>query len=592
VPKKSAKQTPASQKVKNHWLQKRDTKKVEAKPSPKKTPTKRVAKKTPKSVELIQNETTNLVQSALDAVHAGQEERNQTTARYMRVAQEEHRRLRSLYEAAERRPGSEQQSFIEGPFPDTPNFENIMLRAKSRALMRNNSYARAIRDFFVSRMCPPNLAPDPTAILDDGTPDTKFNEMAKQLWEEWSTCCLIHGGNNINEAFQMCGREIFTTGEVILFHNLWTTDQRAEYELPVGYQLVLKKSEELDNLRNTFSDANEGNGRIFQGVQVDQYGKPTHLYLRKGDPFHWLWIGDWSSEAYPIKDFTHAYVHEAPGQYRGISHLASCIDMLNQIGDLQFNAVVSSTIQACFSVVIKTLPHASFQAPPPEKDENGNYIEQYRRLFTKPGMAPVLRVGEEVQGPEMHAHQEQTNILVESLLRGIAVSYPIKPSALTGNYNGTTYSSEASCAIETFPRRQASENFFISHVAAEVYKRLIKQALIEGYFGSDYSVSDARKHRLFVADWPQAQYLSINPGVDVKASIDRAASNLSNFTDEAIKWGSNARDNMRKNLDLYNFAKDELGYPEELLLKMFSVPFNVRIDEKADLDDEELDTLT
>jgi lambda family phage portal protein len=509
----------------------------------------------------------------------------------MRVAQEEQRRLRSLYESAQRRPGTEQQSFIEGPFPDSPSFENIALRAKSRALMRNNSYARAIRDLVVARMAPPNLAPDPIAILDNGEPDTEFNAMAKQLWEDWSTCCLIHGGNNINEAFQMSAREIFTTGEIVLFHNLWTIPERNELDLPVGYQLQLKKSEEVDNLKNTFSDMNEGDDRIFQGVQVDRYGRPTYLWLRKGDPFHWLWIGDWDSVPYPIKDFTHAFFHESPSQYRGVSHLASCIDMLNQIGDLQFNAVVASTIQACFSVVIKTLPMTGFQAPGPDRDEDGNYLDEFRRIFSKPGMAPVLRPGESVEGPEMHAGHEQTNLLVESLLRGIAVSYPIKPTGLTGNYIGTTYSSEASCGIETFPRRQAHENFFVSHVAAEVYKRLIKQALIEGYF-PQYDIVDAKKHKLFVADWPQAQYLSINPAVDVKASVDRAASNLSNFSDEAIRWGSNARDNMRKNLELYNYAKDELGYPEELLLKMFSVPFNVRIDEKASLDDEELDTLT
>src|SRR5579872_5860633 len=133
----------------------------------KKQPSKRRQTKQSSAVARIQQGTNDLVQSSLDSVQAGQEERNRVWATHVRYAQEETKRLRqayadqaslkrrSFYEGAERRPGNEQSSFIEGPFPDTPNFENIMLRAKARALMRNNSYARALRDFVVSRMCPP-----------------------------------------------------------------------------------------------------------------------------------------------------------------------------------------------------------------------------------------------------------------------------------------------------------------------------------------------------------------------------------------------------------------------------------------------------
>ena len=282
-------------------------------------------------------------------------------------------------------------------------------------------------------MAPITLFPQSAAILPDGSPDSVFRDRFRRLWEEWGNECLTIGGMDIQNTLQQVAREIIVAGECLIYYRQWTLAEKRRLNLRVGLTLDIMESERLNNLVNLFSSEQgtlekpEADERVYQGIQIDPYGRETAYHLRRGNPYHWYSIGSWDSIPYPASEFTYARKRLQPSMYRGVSWLQPCMDTLLQIADLEWNELTSSTLNAAMAGFIRRNPDTNFQGLPDhieEQDKKG-----YRRYPMKPGTFGLIYTGEDIESYDTKRPYTGVGAYIEHLLRSVASAYPMKPSA-------------------------------------------------------------------------------------------------------------------------------------------------------------------
>lgn len=394
--------------------------------------------------------------------------------------------------------------------------------ARARYLYRNNGYANAAAEIFVSN-----------AIGTGITPVFKTTRKAakKKLasaWNKFVAQADFDGTSDFYGLLRRAGRELFVAGEAFVrIRRLAPEDG-----LAAPIQLQLLPSEMLPLNKN---EALGSGGYIRNGIEFDHRGRRVayHFYaVHPGDPLSSL-SGSLpgATTRVPAIDVIHLVDPTEAGQLRGISRFTSAIVktfLLDVYDDAEMDRKKIAAMHALF------ITQQSGDMPYDPNASDGEEEEVGFEL--QPGLIVKLRPGEDVKtstpadsGSSYEPFQYRTQLQISA-----ATGIPY--SLLSGDQFRSTYSSSRNEVLE-FRRKlePIQHNVFVFQLCHPVAIQLFETAVLSGSLILP-GYANNRDDFLDI-DWLPAKWDWIDPWRDAKAEVEQIEAGLKSRTQSVAERG-------------------------------------------------------
>ncbi|VVP57185.1 phage portal protein [Pseudomonas fluorescens] len=381
------------------------------------------------------------------------------------------------------------------------------MRNRARDQRRNNPYAASgiagIADYTIGH----GIIPRPA-----GRSKAANKKLAK-LWDRWAgtTECDADGLNTFYGLQHLALTTIAESGEVLV-RRRW---RKVKDGLSVPLQLQVLEGDYLDEGK-TASLAN--GGQIIQGVEFDAIGKRVGYWLFPQHPGAMGYRAYPESHRVPAEDVLHVFFAERPGQVRGGTWLASVMQRMKNLDEMDDAMIEQAKVAACFAAFISSDPTGDL-LPPGTRPDLISHVE--------PGIIQQLGATESVTfgtPPTFAGYQPYTWLALHAVAAGLGVPYEI----LTGDLKGVNYTSGRMGWLRFYERIGVWQ------------KRMVIPSLCQGvwawFMAAQMLVPDGGVFEPVPAQWIVPRRVVLDP----KNEIDATKNAIRNGQ---ISWSDTAREN-------------------------------------------------
>lgn len=409
------------------------------------------------------------------------------------------------------------------------------LRAESWNLYRNNPYARKIVRTLETKVVGRGLNPQSLATTPDGKPWLEFRERAKALWHRVANRLDVRGfpgkgGLSICDLQKLALRSTILSGDV-----LCRPVVREVKSSPIKLCLQLIAG---DRLSVNGKDVGKGNF-FYRGIELDADGRRVAYHVSA--PTASVDVS-YSANVTRLdaEKIIHLYASDDVDQLRGVPWFAPTLLAFRDTGDLQYNTLKASAVAACVVMgyrLARGQNKLGLEGASGEDltDSDGNRITKMQ-----PGM--MINLGQDGALEGFSPNQPTTNAesFIKHMLRGAGAAIPgVKPTTVTGDYKGASFSSERSADNDCWPEMESVQDWFGESFCQPIFEEVILAGLIAGYFDDLITVQafEARRDELLAAAWQGPVARSINPKDDAESAALRVKAGLSSPQVEAANVG-------------------------------------------------------
>jgi len=346
------------------------------------------------------------------------------------------------------------------PLLAAPAMTLSQLRARARALQRDNEFANAGIHILASRLISrqglqPRFMVDrgftitesmikrlrDTATLSDRirlllsepkrTSIERYESMINALWDEFAEHSDFLGKHSFDELIKISTISMITNGESLIRKHIV-----ANNELAVPLQLQLIEADLINDNEDNFTDR-------FDGINVDlDVNQPVSIRLYTNNPNGYNFHGQ--SIDILMKDIVHLKEDFRPGQLRGVSWLATIMLTLRDLGKAQSSELSRQAVASLFVGVIQggdkdRMPGAT------ERSDGSGIID----AKMSPATFYHTREGETVtfSSPAASSGFDTfTKINLERIAAGLRIPY----YALSGDYKNVNFSTSRMAENKSF----------------------------------------------------------------------------------------------------------------------------------------------
>jgi lambda family phage portal protein len=386
-----------------------------------------------------------------------------------------------------------------------------LLRARSRSLMRNAPWAKAVkRTWKVNAV---GVGDKPRFMFSDRT----WAKAARQLWDDWVPHADAHGEQlNYYGLQALVMAEVVEAGEIFVrFRPRRTTDG-----FPVPFQLQLLESEHVPYWYNM---PLPNGGWVHAGIEYSPIGDVVayHLFPRHpGEYATFTSMEGYTLRRIPASRIIHIFDPERAESVRGFPWLAASILRIQGINEYDDAELDRQRMIACISGVIQLLD--------PEKASEKLGILHQKAIegrgggpFTEiePGTIPVLGAGESfepVKPAEVGARyvEFQTHNL-----RAVAVDGGAPYETITGDLTKANYSSLKFNSNEFRRNVEQKRQHILDHqFNRQVAERWMDAAVLSGALSApDYEsrLTEYRRIAWIPQGWPW-----LEPAKEIGAAVE------------------------------------------------------------------------
>jgi lambda family phage portal protein len=413
------------------------------------------------------------------------------------------------------------------------------LRNDSWNLWRNNPHARKICTQLEAKVIGRGMQPYPLATLPDGEPDLEWRARARQLWRDISQQIDYRGrpgrgGQHFVDLAKTALRGTVLGGETFLRFRRLTQRRQTELGLILPLQIQLISPDRLDVRHN---DDNE-----FYGISFNQNSERSYYFFLDDTSL------DATARRVRSADIVHLYVAYDIDQIRGTPWFAAALLKMRDVGDYEYNELQAAAMAAC--VVLgyrRSSGQTSFGLQNPDADWDLTDGEGNPVSNLSPGM--ILDLGQTGEIQEFNPSRPNNNApeFISHMVRTEAAAVPgVKPSSLTGDYRGASFSSERSADNDVWPELEGVQDWMAWTFYQPVYEEVVDAAVTAGYFDgiAGFQLADylVRRQAYLRTEWRGPVARSINPTDDAKAGQERMKSLTSSPQREAALLGVNLQD--------------------------------------------------
>jgi len=415
------------------------------------------------------------------------------------------------------------------------------VRAWSRDLVRNNSYAWGVVDTIVSSVVGCGIKAQSTYETPEGEDLEAINDQRDKVWSEWVEVCDVNGQYTLDEMQAAIQREIVEAGEVLV--RIVRTPELSYRGIhrPVPLALELIEADRLAGDKDSYITPlyPESENRIVRGVELDDLGRPVAYWIYKDHPLQPHTFTR-TPERIPARDILHLFRRDRIGQTRGVSWFSPVLSSIRDLGTYIDNELIASAVASCYTIAIKTeTPLGSLIDPDggENTDSAGNRVR-----YTEPGMVMELQPGEDVVGLNPGRPNSGAEPWIQLILRSIAVGTGLSYEVVARDYSQTTYSSSRTSQLEDRRRFRCWQQHMIRHFLQPCWDAFCDAASIQGVRGFPTSAELLADRRRFApVEWQTPEWEWVDPTSEQSAAKDAIASFMSDYQTELGSRGRSWR---------------------------------------------------
>lgn len=343
----------------------------------------------------------------------------------------------------------------------------ITLRARARALVRNNPHARAaVRLFQDNVPGPGGMTLQAENAFANGNLRRPLNDAIEAAWRafhadpnQWSADGRLTGAD-----FQrLVIANWVVDGEVLI-------RRRRGYGNRYGYALELLDPDQLDETYNR--RASEGANEIRYGIELDANDRPVAYHLLSAHPSEVTSLGQ-KRVRVPAADILHIYLPERPGQLRGVTAFAPVMVRLHMLDGFEEASLVAARAAAANPMVFEQ--NAEVYAPP-----EGGAVPEDVEIDIEPGSSRLLPPGITAN---MLSPEHPTATFTEfdtAMLRAISAGLGVAYASLSQDLTAVNYSSIRAGLLAERDMWRGLQGWFAAHLLTPIYRDWLQYAYLAG----------------------------------------------------------------------------------------------------------------
>lgn len=399
----------------------------------------------------------------------------------------------------------------------------VRMRARSRALARDNDYMRHFLQLVCSNVVGPSGVKVQVKSKDqNGELDLAANDMIERAWGEWCRhgVCTADGRLNWVEVQNLVCKLIARDGEVLV------------RELPgfrngFGYAVQVIPADALDE---TLS-GRVGPGReIRMGVEVDEWNRPVAYHLRKREQDRYYG----RHERVPAAQMLHLFVADDALQSRGLPWVHASTRRLGMLSGFEEAAVTNARVGASKMGFYTNPEGGAFPSP------EGEDAEGFPVSTAEPGSFDVLPPGYSFESFNPDFPNNETAPFVKTMLRGVAAGLGVSYTSLSGDLEGVNMSSIRAGLLEERGIWMGLQQWLIERLHARVFANWLSAALVT----QRVPLPAAKFDKFHAASWYPRRWAWTEPLKDVQTGAAAVALGLKSRTELAAEQGRDLREVM------------------------------------------------
>lgn len=377
------------------------------------------------------------------------------------------------------------------------------LRRRARSIVQNDGIATGIITNYQNNIVGPRGITLSVQGKDtNGALDTKANARIEQEWEKWSKYgnCTVEGNTDFVKTKELILKTVAVDGECLI------SLRRGEQFGKWNFQLEVLPADQLDE--NYFAITDEGNV-IFQGVELNDYGKPIAYHIfqhNRWDPM--LYNNRQNTRIrVPASEIIHLFDVQSPKQVRGVSWFASALLSLHHCNLLQQTELQMSRI-ASLKQVIYTIDK------PDEFTVDDELIEAAQMINKQlsPGAVEILPPGMSVVTPDMGSPNTNLTEFKKTILRDVSAAMGVSYNAIAKDLESISYSSARFGAMEDRVSYQSKQRWFINTFVNRVYEEWLAVQFMTG------TIPFNNYEKFCNVKWNPRGWQSVDPQKDTNAN--------------------------------------------------------------------------
>jgi lambda family phage portal protein len=391
------------------------------------------------------------------------------------------------------------------------------IRARANDLARNNPYAKRYLQMVVANVIGGDGVRLQSRIYDSPKePDTIANDAVESAFATWGKkgVCDVTGRLSWRDLEAQVTENVARDGEALIRKVRGKTANN-----PFGFALQIL---DINRLDTTLMRAPEqGRGRVIMGVEVNEFFRPTHYWLKEKNPAEMYMTGVSNTTLHlriPADEIIHIFKQEYPEQVRGLPWMHAGMTLLNHLGAYQEAAVIAARVGAA-KMGFFTTPDGD---PRPLQDgENDGYEDNIPYTEADPGTFGVLPEGVSFESFNPDYPHQMFGEFIKACLRGVASSWNVAYHSLGNDLEGVNFSSIRSGTLEERDQWMTTQRWLIDSFHEQVYTDWLQSALAFGQVmltnGNALPISNYKKFSQHT--WQARRWQWVDPYKDMQTAV-------------------------------------------------------------------------
>lgn len=341
------------------------------------------------------------------------------------------------------------------------------LRTKSRALVRDASYAKRAKVIIVNNVVGMGIGVQAQVKTSRDMLNKRINDSIEDAWKEWSKAKHCHAGGTLhfNDLERMVMGQVFEAGEVFVRKHYRRFDESAK--VPFTLEVI-----EAERICDEYQPGPVSPGNVVKmGIESDPYGKPIAYWIRELHPgeIRQAYLATDRVERVPAEQIIHLRIIDRWPQTRGEPWLHTAAAKLGDMDGYSEAEIVAARGAACYMGIIESPDIDSFG----ETQADGSQV-----IDREPGLTQKLLPGEKYTDVSPNRPNPNMDPFMRLMLREVAAGIGVSYESLSRDYSQSNYSSSRLALIDDRDLWRTLQKWFIRNFRDEIHNEWLQQAVL------------------------------------------------------------------------------------------------------------------
>jgi lambda family phage portal protein len=433
------------------------------------------------------------------------------------------------------------------------------LRGRSRALIRDASYARRAQTIIINNVIGSGIGLEAHVMNERKRQLDDINAAIETAWRTWARPATCHTGGRLafSDLERMAFAQIFAAGECFIrIHSRGFGGGR----IPLALELI-----EAERVADEFVKPGvlSGSVNLKNGIEVDQYDRPVAYWVRQKHPgdLRGGHLGTENLERVPADQMFHLAVLTRWPQSRGEPWLHAAARRLNDMDGYSEAEIIAARASAQYMGILET----------PEGDDPLADVERedgQLNMYLEAGVIQKLRPGEKFTSYAPARPNPALDPFLRYMLREVAAGMDVSYESLSRDYSQSNYSSSRLALLDDRDTWTHLQQWFIRSFREPLHRLWLERAVLARAIpGIDLAQYTANPTKFEAVEFRPRGWSWIDPTKEVEAYIAAVRAGFMTIGDVIALTGGG------KNLeDVLRARMKELELAEELNLKLDTDP--------------------